>query len=163
MSAAVTTVIESKKRKQDEISTMATTSSYVPVIGKSNTKAPNKKMFWQWTVDEIGQWMRGLQALFPPKPEFTAKPNETEEELEKRQAKLKEWEEFTEASTKGTQTLLTAVASATTKQTNSDWEDDEFNIMDSGFARGERVIYIPGAVLSRLGAYRPFLTQKKAK
>jgi len=69
MSAAVTTVIESKKRKQDEISTMATTSSYVPVIGKSNTKAPNKKMFWQWTVDEIGQWMRGLQALFPPKPE----------------------------------------------------------------------------------------------
>jgi len=91
----------------------------------------------------------------------TAKPNETEEELEKRQAKLKEWEEFTEASTKGTQTLLTAVASATTKQTNSDWEDDEFNIMDSGFARGERVIYIPGAVLSRLGAYRPFLTQKR--
>jgi hypothetical protein len=93
--ASASDALGSKKRKQDDISipSLVGSGAVSSATSLSNgnggttrtTHAPPNKMFWQWTVDEIGEWVRGLSALFPPAPTApsskagTTKPSEAGE------------------------------------------------------------------------------------
>jgi hypothetical protein len=80
-------------------------------------------------------------------------PPLSEEQEAQFQAKVAEWDASNKLNEEHASHLLNAILSATTKQGTAGYEDDKFHIMDSGFARGERVVHVPGALLSRLGTY----------
>ena len=145
-----------------------------PTIVTSNNKASKSSsaeetnMFWQWNIEDIDTWIRSIAALFPPQPVLptaatsTTTTTETSEEHAKKEA---EWKAQVDQAEQWTLNLVHALESATQPSSaaasstddhhseEQQHQHDVYNIMDSSFSRGEDVVYIGGAVLSRLGEY----------